>query len=470
MLQFKGFGGIDGEVAGTKYVFRLKNYGMEKILHDCGSTMEGSPKKVDDSLPFSVSDINAVVLSHGHFDHIGDLIKLPVKGYDGNYFCHEATKEIAKIQLRGMAETHNKEIKGKKDSKGDFLPFVKAEQVNKILEKFNGVKYGIPLKISDNVHVTFYDAGHIIGSSQVLYEFNDHGKKINILTCVDLGRSDIEVPLVKRPERSFPVEIDYCFIESTYGSRLHAEKEQSKAQLEEILLKGIGDNKRMLMGAFSIMRTHAILSDLFSIYKAGKLPDDFKIYLDSPSAVSINPIISRHKECMDEQARKDFFNPKENPFKFPNLKIIREKSKSQELDKIPGPYLVISASGMWFMGRVVEHLKSHIEDPNALLIQTGYQVPGCTGALIEEGKEKHPTINIEGQTFNYEADQVRIRSYGAHADGNDCVKHVVNYVQPKKGVFVVHGEREAQEWTKAQLEANGLKAEIVRKDQVYNLY
>lgn len=477
MITYQGYGGIDGVVAGSKHLFALD---LEKILHDCGSLMEHGGKKEEKELPFNAKDLAAVVLSHGHFDHMGESQRLHIAGYPGNYFGHEATAELFKIHLEDTAnsehfrvEKYNKTIKGKRDASGKFVPFIKSEfssqDAKEIMGNVQGLKYGITVQISENVKATFYDAGHIIGSSQVLYEFNDKGKKVKFLTCVDLGRADIDAPILPAPFTDFPKDIDYCMIESTYGNRGHKDRETSKQELEEVLMRGIKDKKRMLIGAFSIMRTHQILSDLYWIYKKGELPENFKIYLDSPSALKVDAVIMRHPECMDEQAKQDFENRIENPFRFKNLEITKSRRESELLDRLAGPYVILSASGMWFMGRVVRHLQNHIEDPNALLIQTGYQVPGCIGAKIEEGNEKNPEIKIEEKEYKYNAEHFRLRGYGAHADGDGCVKHVAEYVKPAKKTFIVHGEKEQQDWTLQQLKAKGLEAEIVRKNQKYQL-
>ncbi|VVB78814.1 Beta-Casp domain protein [uncultured archaeon] len=480
-MKYQGYGGVDGKVAGSKHLFTIENgKGIEKILHDCGSNLEGNGNGNSNPLPFKCEELNAVVFSHGHYDHMGDLPKLHMQGYKGSYFGQEVTKEIAQMQL---AETVNQEfrrsseynqtIKGRRDEIGEFIPFKKPHfvrsDVKSMMSNFQGMKYNIGVNITDNVKVTFYDAGHIIGSSQVLYEINENGKKTKILTCVDLGRSDVDSPILNYPHTKFPEDIDYCFIESTYGGRKHADKEKSRIELESVLLDGIKNQKRMLIGAFSIMRTHTILSDLYWIYKRGSFPKDFKIYLDSPGALKMNAIIKRHPECMDGQATVDFRSPKENPFSFPNLVTVKDSKMSYDIDSMKGPYAVISASGMWFMGKIVRHLKSHIEDEKSLLIQTGYQVPGKIGAFLEEGREKHPRINIEGQNFKYRAEQARIRSYGAHADGDDCVKHIMENVKPRKKVFIVHGEKEQSDWTKSKLESLGMNSEIVRLGKVYKL-
>lgn len=484
MLEYQGLGGVDGMVAGSKHLFTLKtNEGIEKILHDCGSDMSENSSPSNEKFtayPQLVSGLIAISLGHGHFDHSGDIHKPYLAGYRGKHFAQTATVSLLSSQIRGIVEQEYLQakkagdlVRGKRDSSGNYLPWPKPAFTyangKEILQSFVGADYNQKIQISKNISVVYREAGHIIGSAQAEYEFNDQGTIKKVVMAVDLGRDDVEIPLLNPPFKDFSSDIDYCFIEATYGNRPHTDRQATKEMLEEVIMRGIKDKKRMLMGSFAIMRSQWILSDLFDIYKSGKLPSDFKIYFDSPTAHEVNKVILKNPDCLDERARIELLDKKVNPFKFPNLVYVDNRAKSQELDKLSGPYLLMSASGMWFMGRVKSHTKFHIEDPAAMLIQTGYQCPGCLGALIEEGKEKNPKIRIDDRTYDYRAEQVRLRGYSAHADGNNCVKHVCENVRPRKKAFVVHGEKEQSEWTQAQLTNKRQAAEIVKRNKVYEL-
>ena len=483
-LYYQGYGGIDGVLAGSKHVFLLVHPDLttEKVLHDCGNVMEDEEVRLGRDLPFRVDNLDSVVLSHGHFDHIGDVGKLPLNGYRGPFFGHTATKAIVEQQLTYQAQQQWIAKAAERIGEGDAFrkpranaypgrekPAFLQKHARQIMENFQGMRYETPFIPNGEQRgfiATLYDAGHIIGSSQVLYEVMVGDSKIKVLTCVDLGRSDCEVPLLRKPHTEFGA-IDYCLIEATYGGKQHADRHKSREDLEELVFRGCRDGKRILIGAFSIMRTHAILSDLFWSYKRGKLPRDLVIYLDSPGAAKLNPVIMKHLECLSDSAQRDFRNRQENPFKFPNLRIVRDRKDSVALDKLRGPYVIISASGMWSMGRIVRHLANHVSDSNSLLVITGYQKPGCTGAQLEDLKSE---IEIEGKTYTRRAEVVRIRSYGAHADGNDCVNHVVNHVRLRRGVFVVHGDTEPSEWMQRTLASKlDVPVEIVRKGRTYRL-
>lgn len=480
MIKYQGFGGVDGVVAGSKHVFKIEDgTGIERILHDCGNNM-GEDGAVSKPLPFNVPALNAVVLSHAHEDHTGDVWKLRTQGYNGNYFGTEPTKEILDLDLQQAASREfdrvkklNESIRGQRDKTGKYIdfqqPLFSYEHAKEIRERFQGLKYGTTVQLSKNVKATCYEAGHMIGSAQILYEIEDRGRKIKVLSCVDLGRNDIDTPIIRNPETKFPEGIDYCFIESTYGAQKHQDRQLAKDQLEEEILKGISDGKKILIGTFAKQRSQWVLDDFYQMYKKGKLPSDFKVYFDCPSAIGVNRIMIRHPECLDELAKADFKNRSENPFKFPNLRVVQSRTESEALDSLPGPYALVSASGMWNMGRITRHLRFCIEDPNAVLLQTGYQAKGTIGKLLEEGKEQHPKINVDGQEYNFRAQVVRIRGYGAHADGESCVGHVVKNVKPRKKTFIVHGEKEQQDWTLQQLQKRNMPAEIVRLGKVYEL-
>lgn len=483
-LYYQGFGGIDGEVAGSKHIFlNIGSDGrIKKVLNDMGNDMKMDfhedkdiplPQKAE--VPFRVDNIDAFVVSHGHFDHMGDVPKLIANGYTGPCYATEPTKDIVKLQLSDGISfdwyRYGKLTRGMSPQQKEKIPrpLMSKKDLDKMMESFNGVKYGTRIGITDGIDAIFYDAGHIIGSAQVLYHFNVNGKMVKVLTAVDLGRSGTDVPLVRFPHTDFPNDIDYMFIESTYGGRLHQSRQQSREELEELTLRAYKDKKRVIEGSFATQRMQQVISDHFWSYKRGNLPADLGISYDCKSARAIFGIMKRHVDLCDEQARIDFENPRENPSKFPNLSYATTKAQSERLDVQEPPYIIISASGMYSMGRIVGHTINHIEKDDAILVITGYQAERTVGKMIEDGRED---IKIEGKIYHRKAEVVRLRGYSAHADGNECVDHVVNNVKPRKGVFIVHGEKEQQEWTQKELRAKlppNVSVDIVRKGQTYNL-
>jgi metallo-beta-lactamase family protein len=484
MLKYQGLGGVDGVVAGSTHVFTLITpRGVEKLLHDCGDAMEHGQNMVKIDYKSLANRLTTFCVSHSHFDHAGKIAEPFFEGYNGKVFMQKANFDLIKGDLRESAgmeysrlKSYNESIKGRRDASGDYIPFAKpkinTENLNKMVNNFVSVDYEKTIQVSPNIQAIFHDAGHILGSAAIEYLFNDGGKIKRVLMAVDLGRDDINIPIINPPYRNFKPGMDYCFIESTYGSRQHLDRQTTREGLEESMMRLISEESRGLMASFAKMRSQWILWDLFDIYKSGKFPSDFKIYFDSPSAIQFNRAIVRHPECLDQKALDELFldgkKTKENLFKFPNLVYVESRADSQALDSLKGPHLVISASGMWFLGRVKNHLPAYIEDPNASLFRTGYQVSGCLGGLLEAGKEKNPKITIDNKSYQYNAKWCELRGYSAHADGNTCVDYISNSVKPKK-TFIVHGEKESSEWTLRSLQQKNQSAEIVRKNKVYDL-
>jgi metallo-beta-lactamase family protein len=440
-LQGQGFGGIDGVCAGFTWCFKLIDQygGIEKVLQDYGNNMKD--KKPGN---FNIDDIVAFVLSHGHFDHMGNIDLLAAGGYKGKCYTHAASKELTKIQLLGNISYDN----WKHKNRGGDKPSLTYKQAKAFIDNqfVEGIGYGQQLNLSDNIKVTLYDAGHIIGSSQVLYEINVNGETVKILTAIDLGRSDCDVPIIREPFIDFPDDIDFAFIESTYGAHQHKNRQETREELCGYTQKLIKDNRRGIISAFSTGRTASVLSDLYWGFEQGMFPEDFRIFLDSPGAAQQIPLVKRHEDCWDDMTLAAM-KGKYHIFKFPNLKIIRTKKESDALDKLTresdAPYVIISASGMGSMGRIVKHIKSHISHDDVDYFITGYQAPGTNGWQLERGTD---SLKIDGKEVPVSANVIRLRGYGAHADGKGCVKHIVDYVKPSKGVIVAHGDKKQNDW------------------------
>lgn len=327
------------DVPGSKMIL---NANGKNILIDCGTEYRENEEK--DPLPFEPSSIDYVVFTHGHADHLGAALKLFKPLFETEklenippIYSTVTTARLAKMQLAQTASSvwiYNKMVKGKKDQFGHWIPFKKGlykyQDVKNVMNQFasfdekkKGFPYEQPVKINENMTATFYEAGHIPGSAQVLFEIKREGKETaTVLTSFDLGRTDYhisdhpvaDIPLVRHPEKNFPKKINYIIIEATYGDKVHGSLDDSVRILQEAIKDTSKKQSKLIIPTFSIMRTQMLWTFEYRLREQGKIPKDVPFYSNSPSAFQVAKIMMKNTDEMDEKTRKEFTNPKNNPF------------------------------------------------------------------------------------------------------------------------------------------------------------
>lgn len=477
----------------------LLEIGQKNYLIDIGKAYRQGEEK--EKLQFDAESIDHLILTHGHADHVGEMLKLVKSGFKGNTFSTYVTADLTKLQLNQEVSSvfiHNKIVKGKKyrygPNKGKWIPFKKVIYTSKDLksamssfESLDGSKkgfpYDMPVKVSDDAGITFYEAGHIPGSSQILFDIKTNGKHIKLLTSYDLGRTDYkilgrpvaDIPLVKFPHTEFPKDIDYIIIESTYGDKLHRNLEESIMILEEAAKDVAKKNGKLIIPAFSIMRTHMLWNFLFRLNRDGRLPSNIMFYTSSPLAEQVGRIILKHEENLDQKTRREFANKKYNPFYFD--KMIHHKKLAETKEVLKGsnyPLGVVASSGMCDLGRVVPILEQTISDPKNIVLLTGYAAPGTRSAMLL-AKEKY--IPFQERVVELKADVRKMGGLSGHADKEEIIAHLKNIHDPEKGeqfkgIYIKHGEKDACCKLKKEIIEAGFDADtvhIMKKGQAYNL-
>lgn len=482
-------------VPGSKLLVQVnkKNY-----LIDIGK--EYGEKDDTRELPFDASNIESLILSHAHADHMGEMLKLVKKGFKGRVFSTYETAEITKSQLNQEVSSvfyHNKTVKGKKytygPNNGKWIPFkpvmYDSKDVKKsmsLFESFKDYKPGLPYEnkttLSNDVNITFYEAGHIPGSTQILLEVNHGGRNVNLLTACDLGRTDYKIlgrprsdtPIVKFPSTNLPKSIDYIVVESTYGDKIHAPLEDSIKVLEDAAKDAAKNNGKLIIPAFSIMRTHMLWNFLFRLYQQGRLPKEMKFYSSSPSANQISKIILKHIEDLDEKALQEFANKDYNPFYFDNLIHHKKLEETKQVLKENSPMGIIASSGMCEGGRIIPILEETITDPKNIILLTGYAAPKTRAAKLMN-KEKE--IPFNNGLIELKADVRKMGGLSGHADKEEIIAHLKSIHDPEKGeqfkgIFIKHGEKEACYKLKDRIIEAGFKPEtvhVMKKGQAYTL-
>ncbi|MDE3066665.1 MAG: MBL fold metallo-hydrolase [Verrucomicrobiota bacterium] len=386
--------------------------------------------------PFDPKQIDAVVLSHAHIDHAGNLPNLAKQGYDGPIHCTEATRDLCSVMLVDSAHIQEQDAlfvskwRAKKHQP-PVEPLYRIADAEKAVQQLVGRPYDQAFAPVDGVTVTFRDAGHILGSAQVVLDVQDKGRKFRWLFSGDVGRGGDEI--LRDPA---PVEnVDYLQIESTYGGREHAVRKDADETVCRLVGGALNQRGKVIIPSFSVGRTQQIVYVLHQITDSGCLPR-VPIFVDSPLSVNATEIYRKHVECFNDEIKK-FLSEQENPFGMANLTYIRDAEDSKKLNDRAEPMVIISASGMCEAGRIRHHLKNNIGDAKNLVLFIGYCAEGTLGDQIANGKSP---VNIFGEPHDVHARVVSLDTYSGHADKNELKQYVLKLTGNIRRIFCIHGE------------------------------
>jgi metallo-beta-lactamase family protein len=429
------FFGATRTTTGSMYLFEVNG---RRLLLECGLFQGRREESIQRNccFPFDPKQIDAVVLSHAHIDHAGNLPNLCKQGYTGNIYCTFATRDLSGIMLVDSARIQKDDAafvskKRAKQKLPPVEPLYTEADADQALKQFVAFNYGRPFPVLDGVTVTFRDAGHILGSAQVVLDVREGGRAFRHLFSGDVGRGGDEI--LRDPE---PVEnVDYLQIESTYGGREHSMRTDADETVGRLVLETLKQNGKVIIPAFSVGRTQQIVYVLHQLTLAGKLPR-VPIFVDSPLSVNATEIYRLHPECFNDTINR-FLHEKENPFGMENLTYIREAANSVKLNDLKEAAIIISASGMCEAGRVRHHLKNHIGNPNNLILFIGYCAEHTLGAQITAGQNP---VNIFGEPQAVRAKIVSLDTYSGHADRNELKRYVGKISGTLKKILCLHGE------------------------------
>ncbi len=448
------FHGAAGGVTGSKHLLEVAG---RRILLDCGM-YQGKRKDADRlnrNFPFDAHAIDAVVLSHAHIDHSGLLPLLIKNGYTGPIYCTPATKDILQPMLLDAAHIQESDaeyfLKKKKLRDKAIYPIealyttVDAEQtLNLLISK----KQQETFSVFPGVDVTFYNAGHVLGSVQMIIEAE--GKKLAFTG--DYGRSGRKI--LKDP---VPLpEADAIISESTYGGRSHSPVPQNKDQLAEVIIKTAKKGGKLLIPSFALERTQELLYDLHVLFDERRIPN-MPVFVDSPLATKFTRIFEKNKEAFDAETRDFFLSKGKNPFTFANLKHTETVDDSKSLNTRIGPFIIIAGSGMCEGGRIRHHLRNSLGDPKNTIMFVGYQAEHTLGRKLVEG---HKEVQIFNEIYHVSADIESISGYSGHGDQKDLIENITR-TDGIRQIFLVHGEPDQQEIMAAKLREEDRPWEII---------
>lgn len=443
-------------VTGSRHLIKVDN---KYHLLDCGffQGRRAETYEKNRSFPFEPSSVDSVILSHAHIDHSANIPNLVRQGFKGKIYATSATCDLCGAMLKDSAmiqETDARYMtrKNKKKKLPAVEPIYTMEDVENTLSHFVACPYRESFSPAANVEVTFFDAGHILGSAVTLLKLKEGDHEVKLLYAVDLGRKDI--PVLRDPE--CPGGVDYLILESTYGNRIRPEFSHAIGELEEVVNRTVAKGGKIIIPAFAVERTQTVIYCLHKLSYEGRIPQ-LPVYVDSPLAVNVTDIFRSHPECFDAETRR-LIAQDDDPFGFAGLTYTRSVEESKALDKVTGPCIIISASGMCENGRILYHLANNIENPKNTVLVVGFMAANTLGRKIVDHAE---TVRIFGDEYHPRAEVVTIGAFSAHADQTALVEYAEHARGPLKGIFVVHGEEQQSLALASSLRQDGFKNVIV---------
>ncbi len=433
------FWGAARAVTGSMH---LVEAGGKRVLLDCGLVRGGHADLRAPAFPFDPRSIDAVVLSHAHVDHCGNLPALVRRGFAGPIYCTAATRDLTAVMLADSARIQEeRSLLAYATGRGDppETPFTRTD-AGQAAEQCVPVDYGQPVAIGD-VEFRLADAGHLLGSAMVaLAAPAPDGRTVTVTFTGDLGRRD--VPLHGRPAPVPPA--DLLISESTYGGRTHDPLPQTAEMLAEVVRRTVDRGGRVLIPAFSLGRTQLVLHTLQAAMGRGDAPE-VPVFVDSPLAAHITAVYRRHPNLLPPGVTDT-----EAFLGGPHVHYVHDRDESMAVAERSEPYIVIAASGMCDAGRILHHLKRSVDDPRASVVLVSYQAPNTVGArLLERG----PTVRIGSRTFNKWSDVHYLNGFSGHADHADFLALLGPLAGRVAKVQLVHGEPQS-----AAALADGLRA------------
>ncbi len=442
------FHGAVRTVTGSLHVVEA---GGARVYLDCG-LFQGRRMEFYErnrQFPSAPKDLDAVILSHAHLDHCGNLPTLVAQGFRGRIYCTPATRDLTALVLRDSAKVQAQDIQfvntiRHRQGMPDVEVLYDARAAERAIGRMVAVPYEQPFSAGP-MTATFHDAGHILGSAMIALEAE--GRRLGFTG--DLGRPGSAI--IRDP--SVLPDVDMLLIESTYGDREHLPRAEAETHLSAVVTETTKRGGKVLIPAFALGRTQEIVYVLHKQREAG-LNRDVPIFVDSPMATDATEIFRIHAECFDEEFLSHL--EEHDPFGFKGLRYVRTPEESRALNDKEEPFVVIATSGMVEAGRILHHLRRHIGDPRATLLFVGYQAEHTLGRRLADGASE---VRIFGESHQVKMHVERADAFSAHADRNELLAWAGRTGRIGRA-FCVHGDEAPATALAAALSANGIKASV----------
>ena len=437
MVSLTFYGGVRS-VTGSMHLVGIDGY---RILLDCGLYQGRREDTYQRNLNFHFEPqtIDALIVSHAHIDHIGNIPNLVKHGFKEDIHSTPATSDLASVMLLDAAHIQEKDayfvskVRARHHEPA-VEPLYHITDVEPALKLFIGHHYDRWFTLKNGVRVIFRDAGHILGSAIIILNINNNGKNLSLCYAVDLGKRN--APIIRDP---FVVDdADVLIIESTYGGRLHGDTAKAEERLATVINETVSREGKIIVPSFALERTQELVYRLHQL-KLQKRISDIPIFVDSPLAIDATDVFRMHPECFDEETNR-LLHSVDDAFGFRRLQYVRSTEESMKLNDMEGPLMIISASGMAESGRILHHLKNTVGNPRNTVLIVGWQAENTLGWKLAQ---KWDVVRIFGEEYRRKCQVEVFDEFSAHADRNELIDWASKGRKRWRQVFVVHGEESA---------------------------
>ena len=449
------FAGAAQTVTGSQHLLRINGH---RLLLECGlfQGRRADTYTINRNFPYDPGSLDAVILSHSHIDHCGNLPNLVRQGFGGSIHATPTTVDLTDLTLRDSGHIQESDIvylNKKRERQGlePVEPLYTAADAAAVSDHLVMHAYDQPFEPVPGVVARLVDAGHILGSAGVVLDLEEKGRKVRLMFSGDIGR--LRMPLLRDPVA--PSNVEVLLMECTYGDKPHLTPESAALGLRDVLCRTFERRGKVIIPSFAIGRTQLLVYTLHQVIDAGELPR-VPVYVDSPLATSATEIFHRHPEDFDQQTI-DFLktDPHGRMFGFDLLTFTKSVEESKAINERKGPLVILSASGMAETGRILHHLRNNIEDPRNTVLITSWMAPETLGRRLAEGQK---TVRIFGEEYTVRAEVASVDGFSAHAGQDYLETYARASAGTLKQLILVHGEQDAANALRARL--TDLKASI----------
>jgi len=432
--------GAAGTVTGSMHLLEHKG---KKLLLECG-TFQGKRDesyKVNLNFPFDPAEIDAMMLSHAHIDHSGNIPNLVKKGYKGPIYATNATVDLADIMLRDSGHIQESDIKyvnkkRRKQGLPERKPIYTQKDAIAAMPQFRSLWYQEKIEVIPGVFAQFVEAGHILGSAAIVLDYQDEsGRPRRLWFSGDIGRHD--VPILRDPV--LPSDAHTLIMECTYGDKPHKDMEDAYDEFVDVINRTVNRGGKVIVPAFVVGRTQNLTYLLTEAIESGDIPD-IPVVVDSPLAVNASDLYRKHTECFDDETWQFIAEHRMRGLDYHNIIFTRSADESKALNDWNEPMIIISASGMAEGGRILHHLKNNIEDGRNTILIISWQSPNTLGRRLADQERK---VNIFGEQYYRKAEVVTIGGLSAHAGQDLLVEYALASKDSLEKIILIHGEEKA---------------------------